>query len=162
MKKIGLIVGGGSGPELGLVFKQAITHFLSGIREEPQFIECQYRSKSFTEMKSWTPAEFERAVESDIENLLAFYRSLAAEGAEAIFRTAVNAEALYALRIRMQTVKTAVLKVRDHRILLVRDLTEGFYASESWKAGDDRIEFNGSFSKARFSRVVNWGRAEAL
>ena len=161
MKKIGLIVGGGSGPELGLVFRQAINHFLSRGGLSSQITECNYHSKSFTEMKSWTPDEFERAVETDIEKLLAFYRSLAADGVEAIFRTAVNAEALYALRIRMKTIKTATLNIRNHRVLFVRDLTEGFYASDSWKAGDDGIEFKGSFSKARFTGVVNWARAEA-
>ena len=55
MKKIGLIVGGGSGPELGLVFKQAIEQFLSRRGFSSQIIECKYHSKSFTEMKSWTP-----------------------------------------------------------------------------------------------------------
>jgi tartrate dehydrogenase/decarboxylase / D-malate dehydrogenase len=161
MKKIGLIVGGGSGPELGLVFRQAIEIFLSRGGLSSGIIECNYHSKSFTEMKSWTPDEFERAVETDIEKLLAFYRSLAADGVEKIFRTAVNAEALYALRIRMKTIKTATLNFRSHRVLFVRDLTEGFYASDSWKAGDDGIEFKGSFSKERFTGVVNWARAEA-
>ena len=161
MKKIGLIVGGGSGPELGLVFKQAITHFFARKGEQPQFIECGYHSKSFTEMKSWTPQEFEQAVKEDIENLLAFYRQLAAAEATAIFRTAVNAEALYALRIRMQTVKTAVLQIREHRVFLVRDLTQGFYASDEWHTGEESIRFSGSFTKERFTRVVNWARAGA-
>lgn len=161
MSKIGLIIGGGAGPELGEVFRRGIRTLATKFGRAFEIEECPRRPQSYTERRGWSGHDIEMAMKDDIRSLGEFYEGFRDSGGRAIFRAPINAEALYAARMAVEEVKTAVFEISGKRILLVRDLHQGFYSNSAWHVGDDRIDFSGNFSRRHFANLLSFGRAQA-
>ena len=161
MRQIGLITSGGTGPELSRVFRLAAETFAQLQGEPVVLAECPHAFRSFTELRGLTPAECARIVERDLEELACFYRGFYAAGGRFIFRTAVNAETLYALRRHLEAIKISHASLNRRRVTFVRDQHQGFYACDSWRGREDVIDFQGSFHKVKLRRIHDYAAAEA-
>lgn len=161
MHKIGLITSGGTGPELARVFRLA-AHEFARIQGEPvDIVECPHTFRSFTELRGLTAAECAAIVVRDLQELALFYRSFYSAGGRLIFRTAVNAETLYALRRLLEAIKISDTSLDGRRVTFVRDQHQGFYACDSWRDGEDAIDFRGSFHKEKLRRIYDYAAAES-
>ena len=69
-------------------------------------------------------------------------------GIRAVFRTSVNAEALYRFRQKVKAAKEFLIKIPGgRRILFIRDEAEGFYANSKYDSSEEEIVFCGKFTK---------------
>lgn len=161
MRQIGLITSGGTGPELSRVFRLAAEAFAQLQGEPIAIVECPHAFHSFTELRGLTPAECTRIVVHDLEELARFYRCFYGAGGRFIFRTAVNAETLYALRLQLEAIKISYASRNGRRVMLVRDQHQGFYACDSWRDREGVIDFQGSFHKAKLRRIHDYAAVEA-
>lgn len=161
MSKIGLITSGGTGPELSQVFRLATEAFARLQGASPEIMECPHTFRSFTELYGLSAAECTSIVERDLAELARFYRSFYHAGGRYIFRTAVNAETLYALRRELEAVKISNTLLSGRRVTFVRDQHQGFYACDSWHDRNDVIEFHGSFHKSKLRRIHDYSAAES-
>lgn len=161
LRQIGLITSGGTGPELSSVFRAAAGAFAQ-LRGEPvAIVECPHAFRSFSELRGLTAAECTRIVERDLEELARFYRRFYDAGGRILFRTAVNAETLYALRRQLEAIKLSHALLNGRRVAFVRDQHQGFYACDSWHDRGGAIDFQGSFDKAKLRRIHDYAAAEA-
>ena len=97
------------------------------------------------------------------------------QGVRTVFRTSVNAEALYEFRQQVGAVKEILLNKQDfnvfddlshsktRKILLLRDQSEGYYANTSYKIKnhgnkEEIIEFKGKYSKVQIRRLVEFAK----
>lgn len=160
MKKIGLVTGGGAGPELALVFSEAIDRLAAALRIEVEVVPCPYIAKSFTEMKPWGREEFESGAHADIAGITHFYEEFHAQGGRCVFRTAVNAESLYFIRRRLRAIKLSEIDWSGSKLALIRDEEQGFYASDQWTVAGDCIRFSGGFHRQAFERILSRARSE--
>jgi len=122
---------------LSRVFRLAVEAFAQLQGEPVAIVECPHALRSFTELRSLTPAECTRIVVRDLEELARFYRCFYSAGGRLIFRTAVNAETLYALRRQLEAIKISHAALHGRRVAFVRDQHQGFYACGSWQARQD-------------------------
>jgi tartrate dehydrogenase/decarboxylase/D-malate dehydrogenase len=161
MNQIGLVIGGGTGRELGEVFRAAADAF-AALGERPVAVkECPSELGSFTELHGLPAAECARIVQRDLVDLGRFYREFYRAGGRAIFRTAVNAETLYALRRQLQAVKVSHVALGRCRVSFIRDQHQGFYTCDAWDHADGAIRFQGSFRKAGLQRIHDYALAES-
>jgi len=91
-----------------------------------------------------------------VDELFEFLAKFAQAGGRAVFRTAINAEILYRLRMRGQTVKEILFHRDGRRILIIRDQLQGYYANEDMQVGPSRVTFAGSFSKESLELVFKY------
>jgi hypothetical protein len=90
-----------------------------------------------------------------------FYRGFYGDGGRLIFRTAVNAETLYALRRQLQAIKVSHVSLGRRRVTFIRDQHQGFYACDCWNQQDGAIRFQGSFHEVGLQRIYDYAAAEA-
>ena len=124
-------------------------------------VECPHTLRSFTGLRGLTAAECTRVVARDLEELARFYRCFYGAGGRFVFRTAVNAETLYALRRQLEAIKISDISLNGRRVTLVRDQHQGFYACDSWHDRDGAIDFQGSFHKVKLRRIHDYAAGEA-
>ena len=125
-------------------------------------VECPHTLRSFTGLRGLTAAECTRVVARDLEELARFYRCFYGAGGRFVFRTAVNAETLYALRRQLEAIKISDISLNGRRVTLVRDQHQGFYACDSWHDRDGAIDFQGSFHKVKLRRIHDYAAAKLL
>lgn len=123
LRKIGLLYGGGAGSQQAEIFERATSVLSEAVSEPIELLSCPHRSSSFTEMREWPSDEIERAVQADIRGISAFYGELIEAGAVCVFRTGINAEALYSIRSILGALKVVPIELESQRILMVRDLS---------------------------------------
>lgn len=161
LRQIGLVTSGGTGPELARVFREA-TETFGPLQGEPAgIIECPHVFRSFTELHGLSAEECARIVECDLRELAGFYRSFYGGGGRYVFRTAVNAETLYAVRRELHAIKISHVSVNGRRVTFVRDQHQGFYACDSWQNCDGTVRFQGSFHKWKLRRIYEYAAGEA-
>ena len=104
---IGLIEGGGTGPELAEVFEKVVsTIYKQETGGDVEFLSFKkifgYHPKTFWELKESyykKPYSFIKKIcEEDTNNILKFDDILLSKNCIGMFRTAINAETLYYLR----------------------------------------------------------------
>lgn len=170
--RIGLAVGGGTGPELADIFERALGELAArhGARAEVARSPRVYRT--YWPVAGLSSAEASRAADDDAAHYVAFVRDLAARGVRACFRTAFNAQALYLVRDELLGVKIEPLPHARGEILLFRDETQGFYSGRN-DAPDDphRLRRETLFSRENTRLVLDfalrsaaerWGGREAI
>jgi tartrate dehydrogenase/decarboxylase/D-malate dehydrogenase len=146
---------------LAQVFRLAAETFAGLCGEPVSIVECPSQFRSFTELRGLTLTDCARVVEQDRAELARFYRYFHRDGGRLIFRTAVNAETLYALRREFEAVKVSHVSLGRCRVTFVRDQFQGFYACDSWHPRDGAIRFEGSFHQAALERIYGYAAAEA-
>ena len=160
--KIGLIIGNGTGPELADVFCKFISEvsFILGLSIKIE--KCNYRAKTYWELKKLTWDKIENKEKIDFESLWQYLLEFYKNGGRVIFRTAINAETLYKIRRKGKAIKIFPVQLKDGRkILMIRDEMEGFYTNDEYSLSDNLIKFSGSFHKDYFHIIFDHAIQEA-
>jgi isocitrate/isopropylmalate dehydrogenase len=161
MAKIGLVIGGGTGPELADVFKSTLNLVAKKRGIHLEIIECGHVFKTYADLKSIGIEESRVITASELEQLEAFYRRFYLEGGRVIFRTALNAELLYEFRKRYMSIKTFHFSVGNKRILVIRDQMQGYYANDDYTVRDGLLSFKGSYKEELFRLIASSAINEA-
>lgn len=77
------------------------------------------------------------------------------EGVKVVFRTSINAEALYLFRQEARVIKEFCIRTRfGRKILIVRDQSEGFYANTQCHITPEKVIFKGEFTQAHHQEMI--------
>ena len=161
MKKIGLIIGSGTGRELANIFINTLQKVAKISERQVEIIECDYEFATYTKLHNMPFEEIENIVQKELGILKAFYEEFYSSGGRIIFKTAINAETLYLFRRIGKAIQIIDIPASENRLLMIRDETQGFYATDQYNIEKDRIKFTASFSKESFELVANSALNEA-
>jgi tartrate dehydrogenase/decarboxylase / D-malate dehydrogenase len=167
--KIGVIVGAGTGMHLADIFKS----FLRGLVEtysdlSVEFVEdlktadspyIYHSYKSLSDFAQGNVEVFDKTSRSEAQRLLDCTEEWFHKGVRTIFRTSINAEALYLFRQKVKAVKVFGLETPGgSRLLFVRDQAEGFYANINYEIGKSRdvITFTGQYTRQQQQAVARY------
>ncbi|MER5864848.1 isocitrate/isopropylmalate family dehydrogenase [Kitasatospora sp. NPDC002040] len=132
---VGLAVGRGTGPELATVFERVLGALTADHPTGVRVVRSPRLYHSYVSLRTeGEPTRVQQLTAQDAEHYEDFCRTLAAEGATALFRTAINAQSLYLVRRRLRAVKVDLLQDEGTSLLLVRDQAQGFYTGENQHA----------------------------
>lgn len=163
--KLGIAVGEGTGPEVQAAFEASLAAFANACDVEVQPILCEHRFDTFggNAAVALTAAEAAASSERDAARYAEFLRQVAAAGAPAVFRTAINAQPLYAVRELFGGIKVEAIPNDGGELLLVRDEAQGFYAGANDSPDDgERLVRTCVFSREVTERVLDAAWAEGL
>jgi len=150
--RVGLAIGGGTGPELAEIFERALRELAAREKMHAEIIRSPREYRTYGPMAALTSAEAVRATEEDAADYIRFVRELAADGIRVAFRTAFNAQSLYLVRDELLGVKVEPMRHSDGELLLIRDETQGFYSGRNDQPADPlRIR-----RETLFSRENTW------
>ncbi len=161
MKKIGVVVGEGTGREIANIFKESLYKIAEISNNQVEVVECDHIFDSYESLKSQSLEKIEEKKEKDLEALQTFYKEFYSSGGRVIFRTAINAETLYQFRYIGKAMKLINFQVGKKTVLLMRDEMQGFYANNQYKLDTTKIKFSGSFSKENFQLILTSAIKEA-
>jgi len=162
-EKIGIIVGSGTGKELSVVFKRILSVICKIYNRSVEFLEVEHVFNTYFHLRELPLNEIRRRTKEDLKILSNFYTRCQSENCRVIFRTAINAETLYLFRRRYQAVKMVIMHKKNHRILIVRDETQGYYANDKWTyyPNKEKIHFEGCYEKENIARILKIAKKEA-
>jgi tartrate dehydrogenase/decarboxylase / D-malate dehydrogenase len=161
--KIGLAVGGGTGPEIAAAFECALTALSS---DGHQLIRSPRLYATYAEVAHdrASAQAAARVAAEDAAEYERFLLGLPRLGCRLLFRTAFNAQSLYAARERLLAAKVETLPLPARgELMLVRDEAQGFYAGVNDEPGasPDSIARVCRFSKAVTERLIDFALAGA-
>jgi len=163
--KIGLAVGGGTGPELRDVFEKTLLALGDASQETFSLQACPRLFRTYASMagSAMTSAEVARVAKEDAAAYEAFLFGLRDEGCKVVFRTAFNAETIYLVRERLRGVKVETLQARDGEFLLIRDEAQGFYAgsNNAPESSSELISRTCEFSKEVTCQILDFSLRQA-
>lgn len=173
-KTIGLIEGAGTGSKLIEIFK-GFLHYLVDTRTQNkvQFIEdiaedgqvyCYQSYASLSEISKGDSSEYKALSLKDAERLEKTFIQWYQQGVCQVFRTSINADALYLFRQKVKAIKAFGIKPSEKEILFVRDQAEGFYANLDYLVSKDNqtIDFNGRLTSQHVKNIVDFANKLAL
>jgi len=162
MTQIGLIIGSGTGRELGNVFKQCVYRIAHILEREVEVVECTYEFKSYNALRNLDYKDIKQHIEQELNFLMHFYRNFYHSGGRAIFKTAINAETLYKFRRLGKAVKVVPILVpgMEKQILMVRDQMQGFYVNDECNLEGDKLHFTGSLTKDNLELIITFALTE--
>ncbi|PIT94024.1 hypothetical protein COU00_01215 [Candidatus Falkowbacteria bacterium CG10_big_fil_rev_8_21_14_0_10_43_11] len=171
---IGLIEGGGTGPELAEVFEKVVSAiYKRETAKVADFLSFQklfgYNPHTFWELKKYyytKPYSFVKKIcNKEVDDVLRYNEIFLKKRGIGIFRTAINAETLYYLRREAKSIKVIPIKVKKGNkvvnILFIRDQIQGYYTTQKIKAERRRIEITSIFSEDLFAIILNFIREKA-
>jgi len=155
--RVGLAIGGGTGPELAEIFERTLRELAAREKMRAEIIRSPREYRTYRPMAALTSAEAARATEEDAADYIRFVRELAADGIRVAFRTAFNAQSLYLVRDELLGVKVEPMQHSDGELLLIRDETQGFYSGRNDQPADPlRIRRETLFSRENTWRVLDF------
>lgn len=153
-KTVGIVIGGGSGSVLAKIFETCLGAILgqhgipfSFVHSEESRIFSSYEGiKKYDDPKARSQEESAR-----LEKLYGQWKEA---GIGVVFRTSINAEALYEFRSKTGGIKEfGIDTTLGSRIQVVRDMAEGYYANTSYTLDNDgttrAISYEGTYTYAR-------------
>ena len=129
--KIGLAIGGGTGPELADVFELTMACFAEVHRATFEIVRGSHLYRTYFDVAGNTPWAAATAAALDARAYEEFLLEIAGKDVRAVFRTAFNAESIYMARECLRSVKVEQLPFAHGNFLLVRDQAQGFYAGRN-------------------------------
>jgi isocitrate/isopropylmalate dehydrogenase len=167
-KTIGLIEGAGTGKELIAIFKAFFERVIEPrLNEKIQFVQDPQIYHSYHSLINSTRDDVERFRHTSREDAAALettMRNWSAAGVHCIFRTSINADALYLFRQKVKAIKTFGIKVNAKtQFLFVRDQAEGFYSNTSYDidAVQEVILFHGCFTRSHVAKLIDFAHQNA-
>jgi isocitrate/isopropylmalate dehydrogenase len=161
--KVGLAVGGGTGPELAEVFERTLACLADANGATFEIVRSSRRYRTYVDVARQTPAAAAAAAAEDAQAYEDFLLELARKDVRAVFRTAFNAESIYLSRERLRSVKVELLPFAHGKFLLVRDQAQGFYAggNNAPASSPDVIVRSCEFRRDVTERVLDFALLEA-
>ncbi|WP_440571194.1 isocitrate/isopropylmalate family dehydrogenase [Streptomyces sp. KR2] len=158
---VGLAVGHGTGAELAEVFTRVLGVLTRDHPGGVTLVRSPRRYHSYHSLRGEGAGERVAALtREDTDHYEEFCRSLAARGAGAVFRTAVNAQSLYLVRQRLKAVKVDAFTADDGEALLVRDEAQGFYTGTN-RHTPGTVTRTMEFSRETTAEVVSYALERA-
>lgn len=160
---IGIIVGDGTGPELEQVFNLVVHYVSQKYKVNIDLVKCPCIPRTYHSINKKNVNYIENITNKDIECIWNFLVNFYNDGGRVIFRTAINAEALYQIRLLGKAVKVMpeINLKYGNKILLIRDLTEGYYANREYKITNNKITFIGGFTKRHIKELCEFSLEKA-
>ncbi len=157
--RIGLIEGRGIGPFLCDIVEEFLI-FVDKLaqKETHQILRDRYPYHSFAsiDLALKQGAKSSDISKHDAETLfetLSYWRT--EKEVDTVFRASINAEALYRFRTKAEEIKEFCIRTQSgHKVMIIRDQVEGFYANADYKITENEIEFQGRYSREHQARVV--------
>jgi len=161
--KSGLIVGGGTGKELGDVFEYVSKELAERSGYKTDIVKFEYSPKTYFELRKMnlSPEEVIDIEQKESDDIARFIKDIHKHGYDSTFRTAINAGTLYQLRKKLETIKSMPIKTPEKNILVIRDELQGFYALDDKKEDENEIKFSCSYSKDKTEKIVRAALKEA-
>ncbi|GGX81580.1 isocitrate/isopropylmalate family dehydrogenase [Streptomyces minutiscleroticus] len=129
---VGLAVGRGTGPELAAVFERVLGALTTAHPTGVEVVRSERLYHSYVSLREEYGVDRIRELTAqDADHYERFCRRLSEDGADVVFRTAINAQSLYLVRRRLRAVKVDLLTAGEKSLLLVRDQAQGFYTGEN-------------------------------
>ena len=145
---LGIVIGGGTGELLANIFSDCMNFF------------AEFKGKKINLLKTPKPyfssyndilkyPDTKEQSKKEATELFEIYRLWFEElKIEHIFRTSINAEALYIFRQMSKAMKkTVIMTDHEDHILFFREQSEGFYANTEYNVEEEIITFKGQYSK---------------
>lgn len=176
--KIGLIRGAGTGDRLVELFKEFLRLIVDqedgrrkSINLSPlsiRFAEDKKRNgkvkvyHSFTSLVEAVEGDkeaFKKTSEKEVKRLKKLMARWYGNEVSVVFRTAINAEALYLFRQEVKSVKEFTFiptSDKAKKVLIVRDQAEGFYANTDYRHNEKEIWFEGKFTKKHQQNLIRY------
>ena len=157
MINLGVAIGGGTGLILANIYKDCLDRIASKHKKQIKFHDsgtadfCSYQG--IRDLNTWNSKPKSVAEAEQLTQLYAYwYNDL---GIDAVFRTSVNAEALYRFRQNVKAVKEILIFTDyNNKILLIRDQAEGFYANETYDLDLEEVSFSGKYTRAHTKVLI--------
>ncbi len=175
---IGIIRGAGVGNKLADVFIRFLELVID--KENTKRLTCnepylkvnfhedkdrQGRPYVYDSFKSLTEynKDFKKKSQEDAEKLESTVKKWFLDhDIKTIFRTSINAEALYLFRQKVKAIKEIALETPvGGRMLIIRDQAEGFYANSTYSAHEELIHFGGFYTKFHQQKLVEYALTKA-
>ncbi|KAK2750320.1 hypothetical protein FQN57_003800 [Myotisia sp. PD_48] len=134
--RVGLAIGNGTGPELAAVFENVMQQLASRHSLDVEFVRStrtyhSYNSLPLTQNDENSKLDICDETVNDATHYQEFCEQEAAKGLRVIFRTAISAQSLYAVRERLEAVKIELFEDQSGSIFMVRDQAQGFYTGHN-------------------------------
>lgn len=190
--KVGVVIAGGSGRLLAHIIRDFLAFYIEKCNPSPKnkgielyFDEELQEKNSEPTIRTYSSYDLlvargnrvgvnmkKRSIEES-KKLINLYEFWHKEGVGAVFRTSVNAEALYSFRQEVGAIKEILITqqqfVEDKRIekkpikvLMIRDQIQGFYTNDDYTLNNDemptKITFQGHFEKEKFRQIIEFAK----
>jgi len=159
-KKVGIVVGSGTGEELAEIFKRILKKIAQIYGTSLQFIESDHIFNTYNSIRKLPLKDIQVKTKEDVKILSEFYNRCLNEGCEVIFRTAINAEALYYFRRKYMAIKLIEIFKPKYKILILRDETQGYYANDGWvySSKKEELYFKAHYRKKNIEKILKFGK----
>ncbi|KAM5471794.1 hypothetical protein MauCBS54593_003200 [Microsporum audouinii] len=158
--RIGVAIGHGTGPELATVFEHVVRELASRYSLGVEFVRSDRIYHSYNslpladESQNATPDICDETV-NDITHYQQFCEQEASRGLKVIFRTAISAQSLYAVRQQLEAVKVECFDRGTSSLLVIRDQAQGFYTGANKLESDqDSVSRVCHFRKGVFQHII--------
>ncbi|KAM5458157.1 hypothetical protein MaudCBS49596_000069 [Microsporum audouinii] len=158
--RIGVAIGHGTGPELATVFEHVVRELASRYSLGVEFVRSDRIYHSYNslpladESQNATPDICDETV-NDITHYQQFCEQEASRGLKVIFRTAISAQSLYAVRQQLEAVKVECFDRGTSSLLVIRDQAQGFYTGTNKLESDqDSVSRVCHFRKGVFQHII--------
>ncbi len=156
-KKIGVIIGGGTGKELSLNFGKICSVFDRMVEDSVDIIYYdKHIFRTFWELSSLSDDAVNEVTESDFKNLIEAYSFFKKQDCKVVFRTAINAASLYLARNYVKAAKVIPIGINDKKLILVRDMMQGYYSSGGFSSNKSEITAETIFTKSDFDLLIDF------
>ena len=196
--KIGILIAGGSGILLSKIFKDFFIFFINECCKETLnknvvlYFNDEFKNvsdkptdktfSSYTLLKSRAKelikilekpsigSRMKKLSNLEAKDLESLYRYWNQEGVDIVFRTSVNAEALYTFRQAVFSIKEILItqqqflnfgeEKKKSKVLMIRDQVQGFYTNDKYEFDNEfsptEIRYEGHFSKEKFKKIIKF------
>lgn len=167
-RTVGIIEGQGTGREVVSIFKRTLDFFADKEKKDDvRFLsfndEFGYRPHSYLSLEKLYRGKsdlfVEKLVAKETRDLESFYKECHKKTV-GLFRTAVNAEALYYVRRDIKKIKLVVLplglKDGPERIIFIRDQLQGYYTNDKVVYGKGSAKISLSYTDENFRTIADF------
>jgi isocitrate/isopropylmalate dehydrogenase len=156
--KIGLIEGGGTGKVLIDIFKKYALLWGRKLNLDISFTPGSRCYSTYYENRLTSTVKLGLQFQKEEDDLYYDLLSMAMNGCNSVFRTALNAQVLYNVRSRVWAVKPLSYTLQSGSVLhLIRDQSQGFYAAATpLEYSSDEVQITSSFSKQKLKALISY------
>ncbi len=169
IKTIGLIEGGGTGPELAKIFEKVVSKiYKQETGNSVEFLSFEklfgYNPHTFWDLKDHyynkSYSYVKKICEKEVNDILKYNKIFLRKNGVGMFRTAINAETLYYLRRKAKSIKVApiTLKKKNKKVdvLFIRDQIQGYYTTEKIESTKKILKITSLFSEKNFELILSF------
>ena len=164
---VGVIEAKGTGGELAEIFRRVVKSlYFKSSGKDIRFTSFEdrfgYRPNTYSSLsKNFSDKgypERRAMVKEEVDDLATFLRDEKSSGTHGVFITSINAETLYALRLKERIVKTVPLQISDAsgqvNLIFVRDQLQGYYGNMETEVESEKIGVCAEFKLQNFDSLI--------